>query len=130
MECYNLLSKYFEANTISNNSACQSIEALAKLMYPITPHICYGLLSEFNSKHALNPEWPEKFNVIEDDVEIQIIIQINGKLRSRLSVNPSISEQELIKISKEDNKVLEFLKNKDIIKTIYVPNKLINFVIK
>ena len=130
MECYNLLSKYFEANTISNNSACQSIEALAKLMYPITPHICYGLLSEFNSKHALNPEWPEKFNVIEDDVEIQIIIQINGKLRSRLSVNPGISEQELIKISKEDNKVLEFLKNKDIIKTIYVPNKLINFVIK
>jgi leucyl-tRNA synthetase len=99
-------------------------------MYPITPHRCYGLLSEFNSKHALNPEWPEKFNVIEDDVEIQIIIQINGKLRSRLSVNPGISEQELIKISKEDNKVLEFLKNKDIIKTIYVPNKLINFVIK
>ena len=130
MECYNLLSKYFEANTISNNTASQSIEALAKLMYPITPHICYGVLSEFNSKHASNPEWPEKFNVIEDDVEIQIIIQINGKLRSRLSINPGISEQELVKISKEDNKVLEFLKNKDIIKTIYVPNKLINFVIK
>jgi leucyl-tRNA synthetase len=130
MECYNLLSKYFEANTISNNSAYLSIEALAKLMYPITPHICYGVLSEFNSKYALNPEWPEKFDVIEDDVEIQIIIQINGKLRSRLSVNPGISEQELIKISKDDDKVLEFLKNKDIIKTIYVPNKLINFVIK
>ena len=45
-------------------------------------------------------------DTIEDDVEIQIIIQINGKLRSRLSVNPGISEQELIKISKEDNKVL------------------------
>jgi leucyl-tRNA synthetase len=130
MECYNLMSKYFEANTISNNTASQSIEALAKLMYPITPHMCYGVLSEFNNKNASNPEWPEKFDVIADDVEIQIIIQINGKLRSRLSVNSGISEQEIIKISKQDNKVLELLKNKHIIKTIYVPNKLINFVIK
>ena len=130
MECYNMLSKYFEENTVSNNTAAQSIEALAKLMYPITPHICYTILSAFNHKHASNPKWPEKFDVIEDDVQIQIIIQINGKLRSRLNVNTGISEQELIKITKEDNKVLEFLKNKDIIKTIYVPNKLINFVIK
>jgi leucyl-tRNA synthetase len=130
MECYNMLSKYFESNTISNNTAAQSIEALAKLMYPITPHVCYTVLSEFNNKHASNPKWPEKFDVFEDDVEIQIIIQINGKLRCRLNVKPGISEQELIKVTKEDNKVLEFLKNKDIIKTIYVPNKLINFVIK
>jgi len=130
MECYNMLSKYFEENTVSNNTAAQSIEALAKLMYPITPHICYTVLSAFNHKHASNPKWPEKFDVIEDDVQIQIIIQINGKLRSRLNVNNGISEQELIKITKEDHKVLEFLKNKDIIKTIYVPNRLINFVIK
>ena len=125
-----MLSKYFESNTISNNIAAQSIEVLAKLMYPITPHVCYTVLSEFNNKHASNPKWPEKFDVFEDDVEIQIIIQINGKLRCRLNVKPGISEQELIKVTKEDNKVLEFLKNKDIIKTIYVPNKLINFVIK
>jgi len=130
MECYNLLSKYFEANTISNNIAAQSIEALAKLMYPITPHICYIILSEFNNEHPSNPKWPDKFDVVDDDTEIQIIIQINGKLRYRVSANRGISEKELIKITKEDNKVLEFLKNKDIIKTIYVPNKLINFVIK
>ena len=130
MECYNLLSKLFEANTISNNTATQSIEALAKLMFPITPHICYVVLSEFDNKYASNPKWPEKFDVIEDDAEIQIIIQINGKLRCKLSVNPGLNEEELIKLAKEDNKVLEFLKNKDIIKTIYVLNKLINFVIK
>ena len=130
MECYNMLSKLFEANTISNNTATQSIEALAKLMFPITPHICYVVLSEFDNKYASNPKWPEKFDVIEDDAEIQIIIQINGKLRCKLSVKPGLNEEELINLAKEDNKVLEFLKNKDIIKTIYVSNKLINFVIK
>jgi leucyl-tRNA synthetase len=130
MECYNLLSKYFEANTISNNTASQSIEALAKLMYPITPHICYTVLSEFDNKYASNPIWPEKFDVIENNLEIQVIIQINGKLRCKLSVNPGINEQELIKLAKENNKVLEYLKDKDIIRTIYVSNKLINFVIK
>ena len=130
MECYNLLSKYFETNSISSKTAAQSIETLAKLMYPITPHICYTVLSAFDYKDAPNPKWPKKFDVIEDDVEIQIIIQINGKLRCRLNVNFGLSEQETIKIAKEDNKVIEFLKNKDIIKTIYVPNKLVNFVIK
>ncbi len=130
MESYNLLSKYFEENTISNDIATKSILALTKLMYPIAPHMCFKVLSEFNNKNASNPKWPEKFSVAEDDSEIQIIIQINGKLRSRLSVNPDIDEEKLIKLAKEDNKVLEFLKDKDIIKTVYVSKKLINFVIK
>ena len=130
MESYNLLSRYFEENTISNDIATQSIIALAKLLYPIAPHMCYKVLSEFNNKHASNPKWPEKFSVVADDSEIQIIIQINGKLRSRLSVNPNMDEEKLINLAKEDSKVLEFLKDKNIIKTVYVSNKLINFVIK
>ena len=87
-------------------------------------------MSEFDYKHASNPNWPEKFDVTDHDKEIQIIIQINGKLRSRLNVRLGTDEKEVIKLAKEDNKVLELIKDKNIIKTIYISNKLVNFVIK
>jgi leucyl-tRNA synthetase len=130
MEFYNLLSKYFQENTISSDVASQCIQVLAKLMYPITPHICYAVLLEFDSKHPSNPKWPEKFNVTDHDEEIQIIIQINGKLRSKLNVKLGISKTEVIKLAEKDNKVLGLIKDKNIIKVIYVSNKLVNFVIK
>ena len=130
MEFYNLLSKYFQENTISNDIASQCIQVLAKLLYPITPHICYAVLSEFDNKHASNPNWPEKFDVANHEEEIQIIIQINGKLRSRLNVKLDTEEKEVIELAQKDNKVLELIKDKNIIKTIYISNKLVNFVVK
>ena len=130
MEFYNLLSKYFQENTISNDIASQCIQVLTKLLYPITPHICYAVLSEFDNKHASNPNWPKKFDVSNHDEEIQIIIQINGKLRSKINVSPGSNEKEVIKLAEEDKKVLELIKDKNIIKTIYISNKLVNFVIK
>ena len=130
MEFYNLLSKYFQEDTISTSVASKCIEVLAKLMYPITPHICYTLLSEFQTDDALNPKWPVKFTVSDYDKEIQIIIQINGKLRSKLFVKAGLDEKEVIKLAEKDNKVLELIKDKNIIKTIYVSNKLVNFVVK
>jgi leucyl-tRNA synthetase len=99
-------------------------------MYPIAPHICYSVLSEFDDEDASNPTWPEKFNVSNYDEEIQIIIQINGKLRSRLNVKLGIGEEQVISLAEKDNKILELIKDKNVIKKIYVPNKLINFVIK
>ena len=130
MEFYNLLSKYFQENTISNGIASQCIQVLTKLLYPITPHICYAVLSEFDNKYASNPNWPKKFDVTNHDEEIQIIIQINGKLRSKINVSPGSNEKEVIKLAEEDKKVLELIKDKNIIKTIYISNKLVNFVIK
>ena len=130
MELFNLISKSFDSKTISNEIAAKSIETIAKLLYPITPHICYAVLSEFNKDQALNPEWPKKFEIIDETEEVQIIIQINGKLRSKVDIKTEYSKEDILKLVKNDNKVKEHMKDKEIIKTIYIPNKLINFVIK
>ena len=130
MELFNLISKNFEAKTISSEIAAKIIVTLAQLLYPITPHICYAVLSEFEKNQALNPEWPQMFDVIDDNQEVQIIIQINGKLRSRINIRTESSEDEVIKLAKDDCKTKEHMKDKEIIKSIYIPNKLINFVIK
>jgi leucyl-tRNA synthetase len=130
MEFYNLLSKFFQEKTISNDIASQCIQVLAKLLYPITPHICYAVLYEFDNNYASNPNWPEKFDVANHEEEIQIIIQINGKLRSKLNIKLGTDEKEAIKLAKEDNKILELIKDKNIIKIIYITDRLVNFVIK
>ncbi len=130
MEFFNSLSKCIDEKSISTNSAKNCISTVAKLLYPITPHICYAILSEIDPNEADNPPWPNKVEGIDADQEFQIIIQINGKLRSRVDIKSGLTKEDVMKIAKEDHKAREYLTKGEILKTIYIPNKLINFVIK
>ena len=130
MEFFNSLSKSVDEESISHESAKICISTMAKLLYPITPHICFTILSEIKSENASNPEWPDKIEGVDVDQEVQIIVQINGKLRSRINAKSDLNEEEILKIALEDQKTKQYLAESDILKTIYVPNKLINFVIK
>tara|TARA_Y100000768_G_scaffold22821_1_gene15541 strand:- start:3173 stop:5593 length:2421 start_codon:yes stop_codon:yes gene_type:complete len=130
MELNNKLSKLYDENKISKNVACKCINTIAKLLYPITPHISYAILSEFNKEQALNPEWPKKYQDVKDNQEIQIIIQINGKLRGKVNIKPGLSKEEILIHAKNNQKIKEYVLNTRIIKEIYVPNKLVNIVTK
>ncbi|MEC8085583.1 MAG: leucine--tRNA ligase [Pseudomonadota bacterium] len=130
MEFFNSLSKSVDDESISHKSAKVCISTMAKLLYPITPHICFSILSEIKAEKASNPEWPDKIEGVDVGQEIQIIVQINGKLRSRINAKSDLNEEEILKIALEDQKIKEYIAESDILKTIYVPNKLINFVIK
>ena len=130
MEFFNSLSRSVDEESISRESAEICISTMAKLLYPITPHICFTILSEIKSEKASNPEWPDKIEGVDVDQEVQIIVQINGKLRSRIYAKSDLNEEEVLKIALEDQKTKQYLAESDILKTIYVPNKLINFVIK
>ena len=130
MEFFNSLSRSVDEESISHESAKICITTMAKLLYPITPHICFTILSEIESEKVSNPEWPDKIEGVDVDQEVQIIVQINGKLRSRIYAKSDLNEEEVLKIALEDQKTKQYLAESDILKTIYVPNKLINFVIK
>ena len=130
MELNNKLSKFHEAKTISKDVACKCIETIAKLLYPIAPHISYAILLEFNQEQALNPDWPTKYDGVQDNQEIQIIIQINGKLRSKLNIKQGLKKEDILMYAKNDKKVQEHIHDSEIIKEIYIPNKLINLVTK
>ena len=130
MEFFNSLSRSVDEESISHESAKICISTMAKLLYPITPHICFTILSEIKSEKVTNPEWPDKIEGVDVDQEVQIIVQINGKLRSRIYAKSDLNEEEVLKIALEDQKTKQYLAESDILKTIYIPNKLINFVIK
>ena len=130
MEFNNKLSKLYESRTISKDVAQKCIDTIARLLYPITPHISYAILSEFDKEQALNPEWPKKVDGIQDNQEIQIIVQINGKLRSKLNIKLGLNKEDILMYAKKDKKIREYIKNLKIIKEIYVQNKLVNLVTK
>ena len=105
-----------------------SFEKMILLMMPVIPHFANEYLNKFNLKKDL--QWPEinkKFLIEENN---EIVIQINGKKRNTILINKEIDEKGLTKKIKDDHLVDKYLKDGEIIKTIYVKDRLINFIIK
>ena len=97
-----------------------------KLLLPITPHIANEILDllKCNSKNT----WP----IIKKDImeEIKFAVQINGKTRDIITIKKNLIQNQIEQIIKEKSKANKFLENKKIIKTIFVRNKIINYIIK
>ena len=95
---------------------------------PIMPHFASECLEELKINYKI--EWPiaDKKFLISD--EINIVIQINGKKRSIINCKKEISEDSLIKLIKDDKKIDKFIKNKKIIRSIFIKNKLINLIVE
>ena len=105
------------------------IEGFVKLLSPIAPHIAEELWSRLGNTETIAYEaWPtyDESKLVEDEVEI--VLQIMGKVRSKINVAKDITKEELEKQALEDEKILEWLEDKTIRKVIVVPGKLVNIV--
>ena len=107
------------------------LEDLLKMLVPFAPHISSELWQQLGNDNFIEksgwPKWNEE--LLKTD-EIQIIIQVNGKLRGKIKVSTDSGKDEIIAIAREEDNVLKFLQDKEVLKEIFVPNKLINFVVK
>ena len=98
------------------------------LMLPLIPHFASECLSELESDNE--KKWPVVNNQFLTTNNINIVIQINGKKRSLINVLKDINEEEIIKQIKKNTNTKKYLDNKNIIRTIFIKNKLINLIIK
>ncbi|MFC1721408.1 leucine--tRNA ligase [Patescibacteria group bacterium] len=109
----------------------EALEKFLLIFAPFAPHICEELWEQLGHKTSIFKEaWP-KFDpdlVIEDTFEL--VVQVNGKVRGRLEAAQDISQDEAIKQAKASEKVKKWLEGKEIVKKIYVPGRLVNFVVK
>ncbi len=107
-----------------------SLESIVLLLSPIVPHFCEEIWEALGFKESvLLTAWPSyrKEALVED--QITVVLQVNGKLRSRLTVPANITEKALEEIALADERVLKFIDGKPIRKTIVVKKKLVNIVI-
>ena len=108
-----------------------TMEKILLLMAPLIPHICEELWEIMGHKPGIfQQSWPKyDENAIQEDV-VEIVIQINSKVRSHITVTTNISNDELKKRVLSDERVIALIDGKKIVNTIIVPKKLINIVIK
>ncbi|HDD35316.1 MAG TPA: leucine--tRNA ligase [Candidatus Desulfofervidus auxilii] len=105
-------------------------EKMLLLLSPICPHITEELWREIGKKSFISletfPSWDP--SLIEEET-FTLVIQVNGKVRAQVEVSASILEKEAIEIAKQQPKVQKYLEGKKIKRVIYVPKKLVNFVV-
>ncbi len=131
MELTNYLSRLSETGTVSPSAWKEAVKTLLLLLAPTAPHFTEELWQRTGHKYSIhNQRWPQWDEELAKDEEITLVVQVNGKLRDRFSVSASITEAEIERMAMESEKVKAHLEGKKILKRIYVPGRLMNFVVK
>ncbi|MCX7910229.1 MAG: leucine--tRNA ligase [Endomicrobia bacterium] len=128
MEIVNLLYSY---KYFGDDISKKIIKELVIVLSVFTPHLAEELWHKLGGSKSVRTEMFPKYNeelIVEEEIEIPV--EINGKLKSKVVVKKDLSEDEIKKVVLNDKKILEILKDKEILKWIIIKNKLVNIVVK
>lgn len=131
MELMNKLTRAPLENEQDRAVMAEALSAVMRMLYPITPHICFELWkalgNESNIDHA---EWVKADEAAMVEDEKLIVVQVNGKVRGKVTVAADADEETVKTVAFADENVKKFTDNTQIVKVIYVPGKLLNVVVK
>ncbi|AZT90450.1 leucine--tRNA ligase [Caldicellulosiruptor changbaiensis] len=131
MELLNFLYDYKEKGSLNRELIMKTLKNLLILIYPFTPHIACELWEIMGFEGDIEDvSWPEYDESALVRKNVEIAVQINGKVRTRFDIPVDISEEELKQKIMNDEKIKTLLEGKEIVKFIYVKNRLVNIVIK
>ena len=133
MELTNSIPKDFlshDANEAEKSSVKEAIDAILISLSPITPHIAHSLWKQLGNKNAIiDAEWPEANQIFLKEETFLLVIQVNGKLRGNITINKKMSQTQIEKLAMKEENVKKYLEERKILNIIYVPGKLLNFVV-
>lgn len=131
MEFTNHLSKVAADHTVSREAWDDAIEKLLLLLAPTAPHLAEELWHltghAFSIHNQTFPAWDE---ALVSEETVTLVVQVNGKVRDKISVPASITEDEAKRIALSQPKVKSHTEGKEVTKLIYVPQKLVNVVVR
>jgi leucyl-tRNA synthetase len=111
--------------------ARESFAALIRMLAPFAPHISEELWQQYGHSRSLaQTDWPEFNEELAREEEIEVAVQVNGKLRSRIFVSPDASKEVLQQTALADEKIKAQTEGRDIVNVIVIPQRLVNVVIK
>ena len=122
-----LINEIYAVGKISKND----LVIFIKLLCPFAPHLCEEIWETIGGEGLLSlSKWPEyeESKTVEDSIEIGV--QVNGKVRGTIVIPNGCAKEEALELAKKDERVASFLEGKTLVKEIYVPNKIVNFVAK
>ena len=128
-EYSNLLNDSINKNILSVKDYEWALKKLSIILQPFVPHLSEEIWSEVgDGEMCIEQSWPNE-KVENKKKKSNIAIQVNGKTRSVISVNNSITKKMLLEIVMRDKKILKYIENKSIKKEVYVPGKILNLVL-
>ena len=131
MELMNKLTKASLESDQDRAVMAEALSAVVRMLYPITPHICFELWQALGNESNIDTaEWVKADEAAMVEDEKLIVVQVNGKVRGKVTVPATSSEEEIKATAKADPNVAKFLNGKEILKEIYIPLKMLNFVVK
>ena len=131
MELMNKLTKASLESDQDRAVMAEALSAVVRMLYPITPHICFELWQALGNESNIDTaEWVKADEAAMVEDEKLIVVQVNGKVRGKVTVPATSSEEEIKVAAKADPNVAKFLDGKEILKEIYIPLKMLNFVVK
>lgn len=131
MELVNEWYKFQNSTEVNDNLMREVAFALIKMMAPFVPHITEELWTVLGGEGSIHAQkWPECDEAATVKAEVQIVLQINGKVRDRIMIATGISKEEMETAAKANKRVQELTEGKTIVKMICVPDKLVNVVVK
>ncbi|AOF53416.1 leucine--tRNA ligase [Rodentibacter caecimuris] len=109
----------------------EALSAVVRMLYPITPHICFELWHALGNKNNIDTaEWVKADEAAMVEDEKLIVVQVNGKVRGKVTVASNADEETVKTTAFADENVKKFIDGQQIVKVIYVPGKLLNVVVK
>jgi leucyl-tRNA synthetase len=128
MELMNKLGKAPQETAQDRAILDEALKAIIVMLYPITPHISFEMWTALGETDIDNTAWPihDEKALVED--EKLIVVQVNGKLRAKLTVAADASKDDVEALGLNDENVVKFTEGKTVRKVIYVPGKLLNIV--
>ncbi|MDD4859724.1 MAG: leucine--tRNA ligase [Dehalococcoidales bacterium] len=131
MELSNYLTKIKESGAVTAAAWNSSIRTLLLLLAPSAPHLTEELWQRTGNAYSIhNQRWPTWDSALVKEEKVTLVVQVNGKVRDRIEVAPAITEAEAHQVAENSERVKTFLEGKLVIKVIYVPGKLLNYVVK
>jgi leucyl-tRNA synthetase len=131
MEFTNYLGKVKETGGVAEGVWNGAVRTLLLLLAPSAPHLAEELWQRCGYQYSIhNQAWPEWDESLVARDEFTLVVQVNGKVRDKLTVPVTVTEDEAKRLAMEQEKVKPHLEGKQVVKVIYVPGKLVNIVVK
>ncbi len=130
---YDFNAQPAEASASDIYAVREAVESLVLMLTPFAPHVSEEMWEALGHDGGMirgGARWPEANKELARKEELEIPVQVNGKLRSRVRVSPEISEEDLRALALRDEKVQSYTSGRSIVKVIVVPQRLVNVVVK
>jgi leucyl-tRNA synthetase len=130
MELMNALGKLRDSTPAARRLMQEAMESVVLLLSPVVPHICHALWHELRpGTELLDQPWPRADNAALVQDEIELIVQVNGKLRGKMSVARDTRPEVIERLALENDQARKFVGNQQVKKVVIVPGRLVNIVV-